>query len=238
MMMCLNGTEPAPNTQDMKTSVWDAVLFDLDGTLIDSAADLATAANRLRGARGLTALPLSAYRASVGSGARGMLNVAFGVTPEHADFSALKAEFFDAYEACLCEHTRLFDGVSELLARLHASRLSWGIVTNKIERFALPLLRQLSALSEACCVIGGDTTPYSKPHPQPLLEACARLDVVPQRCVYVGDDLRDVQAGRAAGMTTLAVSYGYLGEGQDPAQWGADAVVETPQALVQWLKLN
>lgn len=211
-----------------------AVLFDLDGTLIDSAPDLAGATNEMLVERGLPAMPFERLRPMVGSGARGMMGVAFAVTPQDERFPALKSEFFDRYEARLLRETRPFDGVPELLERLAAAGLSWGIVTNKSERFALPLTRGLG-LHEAAAVIGGDTTPHTKPHPAPLLEAARRAGVLPAQCLYVGDDERDVVAGRAAGMQTVAVRWGYLGQGQPIDAWGAHAIVETPLQLLDLL---
>lgn len=213
------------------------VLFDLDGTLIDSAPDLGAATNRLRAQRGLPDLPLHDYRAWAGSGARGMLKVGFGLTPDAPEFEPLKQAFFDEYERGLAERTVVFDGILPMLDTLSQHGLKWGIVTNKMERFALPLLAQLPELAGAACVIGGDTTAHPKPHPEPLFEACRRAGLAPQDCVYVGDDLRDIQAGRAAGMRTVAVTYGYLGFGQDANTWSADAVLDSPQALVNWLGL-
>lgn len=217
---------------------WQGVLFDLDGTLVDSAPDLAAAANRMRESRGLAPLPDAEYRAWAGSGARGMLRVGFQLTPESPTFEAMKAEFFDAYEAGLCERTDLFEGVAALIDALDAQALPWGIVTNKMERFALPLQAALPSLRRATCIVGGDSTPHAKPHPAPLFEACRRAGVRAEQCVYVGDDLRDIQAGRAAGMTTVAASYGYLGFGQNPHDWGADFVVDSVQALLQCLELT
>lgn len=213
------------------------VFFDLDGTLIDSAPDLAAAANRMRESRGLAPLPLADYRAWAGSGARGMLRIGFQLTPDAPSFGPMKAEFFDAYEAGLCERTELFEGVATLIDAMDAAALPWGIVTNKMERFALPLQAALPRLQSAACIVGGDSTAHAKPHPEPLFEACRRAGVRAEHCVYVGDDLRDIQAGRTAGMTTVAVSYGYLGHGQNPHDWGADHVVDSVHALLKCLKL-
>lgn len=216
-------------------SAWQGVLFDLDGTLIDSAPDLGAATNRMRLRRGLSALPLANYRAWAGSGARGMLKVGFGLSPEDAEFAALREEFFDEYASGLCELTSIFDGVEDMLSALGRAGLSWGIVTNKMERFALPLLEALPAFAKASCIVGGDTTAHAKPHPEPLFEACRRAGLEPTHTVYVGDDLRDIEAGRAAGMKTVAVTYGYLGFGQDVRNWPADAVLDSPQTLLKWL---
>lgn len=210
-----------------------AVLFDLDGTLVDSAPDLAGATNEMRIARGLPELPLDALRPMVGAGARGMMGVAFDVTPLDARFEALKAEFFDRYEARLLRETRPFDGITSLLDGLEAAGFAWAVVTNKSERFALPLSAGLGFTARAAAVIGGDTTPHAKPHPEPLLEACRRAGVAPAQCVYVGDDERDVVAGKAAGMRTIAVSWGYLGKGRPIAEWGADLIIDTPARLLE-----
>jgi len=211
------------------------VLFDLDGTLVDSAPDLAGATNDMRRARGLPDLPFEHLRPMVGAGARGMMGVAFEVTPQDERFNALKAEFFDRYEARLLQDTRPFDGVPALLDGLQAAGLGWGIVTNKAERFALPLTTGLGLRQRAVAVIGGDTTPHTKPHPEPLFEAARRAGVAPAQCLYVGDDERDIMAGRAAGMQTVAVNWGYLGRGQAIEAWGADVIVESPQQLLALL---
>ncbi len=213
------------------------VLFDLDGTLIDSAPDLAAAANAMREARGLAALPFEDLRPMVGSGARGMVGVALGVTPDEPDFADLRTEFLDRYEAALLEHTAVFEAVVPVLDRLDAAGLRWGIVTNKAERFTHPIVEGLGLARRAAVVIAGDTTPHSKPHPAPLLEAARRVQVAAADCLYVGDDLRDVQAGRTAGMGTLVAAWGYLGLGEPVEAWGADAVLDTPAALLQWMQV-
>ncbi|MDO8386232.1 MAG: HAD-IA family hydrolase [Polaromonas sp.] len=214
-----------------------AVLFDLDGTLIDSAPDLGAAADKMRTDRGMPSLPLADYRPMAGAGARGMLGVAFGLTPDHADFGALKEEFFTNYEACMTERTYAFDGVAELIARISGAGLKWGVVTNKSARFTLPLTRRMPLFVTAQTIISGDTTPHAKPHPAPLLEAARQLDVEPGRCVYVGDDERDIVAGRAAGMPTVAAAYGYLGATADTQGWKADATIVSPAALLNLLRM-
>lgn len=213
-----------------------AVLFDLDGTLIDSAPDLGAAADKMRVDRGLPSLPIARYRPMAGAGARGMIGVAFGLTPEHADFSALREEFFANYEQCMTQSTYAFDGVQELIARLVAADLPWGVVTNKSARFTDPLTRAMPLFMSARTVVSGDTTPHAKPHPEPLFEAARRLAVAPAGCVYVGDDERDIVAGLAAGMRTVAATYGYLGQKADPLQWGAHAIINSPGALLQLLE--
>lgn len=214
-----------------------AVLFDLDGTLIDSAPDLAGAGNDMRLARGLPVLPLEHFRALVGSGARGMVRKALGVGPEDESFAALRDEFLNRYESRMTQETRLFPAMAPVLQVFDDHQLPWAIVTNKATRFSEPLVRALGLHEQSRALVCGDTTPHSKPHPAPLLEAARRLGVVESDCVYVGDDLRDVQAGRAAGMFTVAVAWGYLGQGEPIAQWGADHVIEAPHQLLNLLGL-
>lgn len=214
-----------------------AVLFDLDGTLIDSAPDLAGAANRLRELRGLPPVPYAQLRPLVGTGARGMIGGAFGVGPGDAEFEALRDEFLAIYERSLLQQTAVFDPMVPVLQALEGAGLPWGIVTNKAERFTHPVVRGLGLDRRAGVVVCGDTTPHAKPHPAPLLEAARRIGVAPEACVYVGDDLRDVQAGRAAGMATLAAAWGYLGQGEAIEAWGADALLESPAELLKWLRL-
>lgn len=213
------------------------VLFDLDGTLIDSAPDLAAAANALRAARGLDELPYEALRPMVGSGARGMVGVAMGRAPGEAGYDVLREEFLSRYEAGLLERTQVFDAMRPVIDALDAAGQRWGIVTNKVHRYADPVIAGLGLDARAAVVIAGDSTPHSKPHPAPLLEAARRLGLAPAACVYVGDDLRDVQAGRAAGMVTVAAAWGYLGQGEAIEHWGADLWVETPAQLLDWLQL-
>jgi 2-phosphoglycolate phosphatase len=210
-----------------------AVLFDLDGTLIDSAPDLGGAADFMRTIRGLPSIALSAYRPMAGAGARGMLGIAFGLTPDHPDFETLREEFFSTYEQRLTQSTLIFPGVAEMLSNLVQRGTPWGVVTNKSSRFTVPLTGAMPLFATAGTIISGDTTAHAKPHPLPLLEAARRLNVAPERCVYVGDDERDIVAGLAAGMATVAVSYGYLGQNSDTSQWGAHATINSANALLQ-----
>jgi 2-phosphoglycolate phosphatase len=212
-----------------------AVLFDLDGTLIDSAPDLGAAADKMRLDRGLPSLPLEQYRPMAGAGARGMLGIAFGLTPQDPTFPDLREEFFRNYERAMTERTRIFDGVPELIAALAQRGLPWGVVTNKSMRFTAPLTRCMPLFATAGAVVGGDTTAHAKPHPAPLLEAARQLGLEPAGCIYVGDDERDVQAGRAAGMPTVAATYGYLGRNAEVLHWGADALIAEPLALLALL---
>lgn len=213
-----------------------AVLFDLDGTLIDSAPDLGAAADRMRLARGLPALPLQEYRPMAGAGARGMLGVAFGMTPDAPDYEAMREEFFVNYENAMTERTVIFEGIPALIARLAKLGLPWGVVTNKSMRFTGPLTRQMPLFNTAGAIVGGDSTPHAKPHPQPLLEAARLLKIQPHHCVYVGDDERDIVAGRAAGMGTVAATYGYLGSNADTYLWNAHARIDSPLDLLTLLE--
>lgn len=214
-----------------------AVLFDLDGTLIDSAPDLGAAADKMRTDRGLQSLPLERYRPMAGAGARGMLGEAFGITPEHPEFMAYREEFFANYQACMTQRTQVFAGVAELVQHLVRHGLAWGVVTNKSARFTEPLTQAMPLFASASAVVSGDTTSHAKPHPAPLLEAATRLGLEPGHCVYVGDDERDIIAGLAAGMGTVAATYGYLGSKADVRQWGAHAEINFPLDLLQLLDL-
>lgn len=212
-----------------------AVLFDLDGTLVDSAPDLAGAANELRQAHGLPALAFEALRPMVGTGARGMLDAAFGIGPGDLRFDALRADFLSRYEARILRDTRVFARMEPVLLALEQRGLRWGIVTNKIARFSVPLVEGLSLMPRCAVLISGDSTPHAKPHPAPLLEAARRLALEPRHCIYIGDDRRDVEAGRGAGMPTLAAAWGYLGRGESVHDWNADAVLQQPEELLNWL---
>jgi len=207
-----------------------AILFDLDGTLADTAPDLAAAVNLLRSVRGLAATPYELLRPTASAGARGMIGASFGLTPQDAGYEELRMGFFDNYQAAMAVHSSLFPGVPELLDGIQAAGLAWGIVTNKPERFTNPLVPMIG-LQEAACVVSGDTTPHPKPHPAPLLEAANRLGLAPEQCWYVGDDLRDIEAGRAAGMRTVACAWGYCGA-TEPLSWQADHLLSTPDELL------
>ena len=213
-----------------------AVLFDLDGTLVDSAPDLAGAVNDMRTLRGLDPLGYHALRPMAGSGARGMLARAFDITPGQPGYELLRDEFHDRYEERMLRETALFAAVLPVLESLEQRGLAWGIVTNKALRFASPLASALGLWPRARVLVAGDTTPHTKPHPAPLLEAARQLAVPAACCTYVGDDHRDMRAARAAGMGAIAAAWGYLGA-ESPHDWGADAVLQEPSALLQFLKL-
>jgi len=208
-----------------------AILFDLDGTLADTAPDLAAAVNRLQSDRGLAPTPYSVLRPTASAGARGMIGAAFGLTPDDAGYEALRLEWFDNYQAAMAVHSTLFGGVLELLSGLNDYGVAWGIVTNKPARFTDPLIPQIG-LAHAGCIVSGDTTGHAKPHPAPLLEGARRLGIDADQCWYVGDDPRDIEAGRAAGMVTVACAWGYCGS-IDPSTWGADYLLDTPQELLE-----
>jgi len=211
------------------------VLFDLDGTFADTAPDLGYALNVLLESRGRPTRPISELRTVASSGARGLLGMGFGLAPGAPEYDALAKEFLDLYERNLCRSTRLFPGIDDLLAAIEARSLRWGIVTNKAERFTFPLIRLLGLDQRAGCVICGDSTPYRKPHPQPLLTAAERLGVDPAACIYVGDDERDMIAGQAAGMRVAVAEYGYLGNGTPASEWAADFRVNHPLELLAHL---
>ncbi|PRE46769.1 phosphoglycolate phosphatase [Burkholderia multivorans] len=214
----------------------EAVLFDLDGTLADTAPDLAAAVNKMQRVRGLPETPLDALRRLASAGARGLLGGAFGITPDTPGYDAMRDEFLANYAADICVQTTLFPGIAEVLDELEARGVRWGIVTNKAMRLTAPLVELLGLASRAACVVGGDTTPHSKPHPAPLLHAADLLGLAPGRIVYVGDDLRDIQAGYAAGMATVAAAYGYCGDGAAPGDWRAQHLVGTTGELRDLLR--
>ena len=215
-----------------------AVLFDLDGTLIDSAPDLAGAVNDMRRSRGEPPVPYAALRAEVGSGARGMVGLGFGLGPDDDGFAALRTEFLACYDARKTRETAVFPAMRPVLAALGRAGLPWGIVTNKAAWLAEPLIAAIGGLEGAGTLVCGDTMPRAKPHPDPLLEAARRMAVPPARCVYVGDDLRDMVAGQAAGMRTVAAAWGYLGTGAAVAEWKADAIAADPADLSRLLGLG
>ena len=212
-----------------------AVLFDLDGTLADSAGDLAGAINRIRRERGLPPVTVASMRPYASAGARGLLGAGMGVAPDDAEYSALREQFLAYYEAGLAETTALFEGIETLLDRLDARGLPFGIVTNKAARYTQPVVTALGLDARAGAIVSGDTTAHPKPHPAPLLHAAELLGVAATDCVYVGDDLRDVIAGNAAGMPTIAAEYGYLGEAGCADDWPATGWITAPLELLAWL---
>lgn len=208
-----------------------AILFDLDGTLADTAPDLADAVNRLRIAKDLPAVDYDILRPVASAGARGLIGAAFGITPTDNAYPALRDAFLGNYADRIANLSRLFDGITPLLVEIEEANIQWGIVTNKVTALTEKLVPQIG-LGHAACVVCGDTTAHPKPHPAPLLEAARRLDVAPEDCWYVGDDLRDIEAGKAAGMYTIAAGWGYCGA-SSPTAWGADVLSDSPAALAQ-----
>lgn len=227
-----------PNTSRDGSRELRGVLFDLDGTLADTAPDLARALNRLRGDRQLPPLPVESLRRHASSGARGLIRAGLGIEREHPEFPGLREAFLVHYESALCVDTRLFPGMADLLAALDRLSIPWGVVTNKAERFTLPLMRLLNLEHRLSCVVCGDSTPHLKPHPAPLLHASREMSLAPGQCVYLGDDLRDIEAARAAGMSSIAVAWGYLGDNARLESWGADATIEEPIETLKFLALT
>lgn len=213
------------------------VLFDLDGTLVDSAPDLGDAANRVRDSLGLPPLPIDTYRPQASNGARGLLKVALGISPGDDIYETRKTEFLSHYHRNLTNHSTLFPGVPELLSALERAKLLWGVVTNKVGWLSEPIMHNLGLLTRSACLISGDSTPNPKPAPDGLLLAAERAGFAPGECIYVGDDLRDIIAGRAAGMRTIAAGWGYLGANPDLSSWAADHIAETPISLATMLAI-
>ncbi|BCL74806.1 phosphoglycolate phosphatase [Jeongeupia sp. HS-3] len=212
-----------------------AILFDLDGTLADTAPDLGAALNRLLIEEGLPEQPHEAIRPLASHGARGLIELGFGVTPDDAAFALLRERFLAHYAAALCEHTVLFDGIAELIAAIGARGLPWGIVTNKPGRFTDPLVRKLPLPVQPGCVVSGDTVGVAKPDPKPMLHAAEQLGVPPGACIYVGDAERDIEAGRRVGMKTVIADYGYISSDDQPTAWGADLRITHPLDLLAHL---
>ncbi|MEI6723825.1 MAG: HAD-IA family hydrolase [Betaproteobacteria bacterium] len=213
-----------------------AVLFDFDGTLADTAPDLGGALNKMLTDRGKAVLPVDAVKAYASSGARGLLRKGFGVVPEDAGYESMRVEFIANYRAAICVHTRLFPGIEELLAKIESRGMPWGIVTNKAIALTIPIVAQLGLTKRAACVVGGDTTPHLKPHPASLLHASGEIGIPPAECFYLGDDLRDILAAKAAGMHPVAVEYGYSGtDNGGPRGWDARTVIAQPLDLLAHL---
>ena len=219
-------------------SPFQGVFFDLDGTLADTAPDLVAATNQLLVARNLTPKPYEFLRPYASAGARGLLEGAFGIHPDHPDFISLRDEFFGNYEKALLVESKLFDEMHHLLDQMDMAKLPWGIVTNKSARFTNPLVDLMGLGQRAIATVSGDTTPHSKPHPEPILHAARLANIDPTKSIYVGDDIRDVVAGKAAGMKTVAAAYGYCGCKEPPEAWGADYIIYKPLELLRILFPN
>ena len=211
------------------------VLFDLDGTLADTAPDLAAALNAVRQAKGKPALPFEKIRPAVSHGGKALIEVGFNLSPDSDEAETLRLQLLDHYRDNIANHTRLFPGMEKVLSYIEQSGGNWGVVTNKPGWLTEPLMAELGLQPRAACIISGDTLNERKPHPAPLLHACELAGSQPEDCVYIGDAERDIMAGKRAGMHTLLALFGYLDESDQPHEWGADASVESPQAILHWL---
>ncbi|MCE5180278.1 MAG: HAD-IA family hydrolase [Betaproteobacteria bacterium] len=212
-----------------------AVLFDLDGTLADTAPDLGHALNLQRERHGLPSLAQEIIRPYASHGTVGLFDIGFGLTPQDARFAPMREEYLALYTANLCLHTTLFPGMAELLDELEDKGIAWGVVTNKPARFTNPLMEQLGLINRAASIISGDTCPHPKPHPEPLLAAAREIGVAPQSCLYIGDAERDIEAAHAADMPAILAAYGYLGAADRPETWGADASIQHPAEILGYL---
>ena len=219
----------------MPDSTIKTVLFDLDGTLVDTAPDLAAVLNTLLEQHGKQRQPLDAIRPYVSHGSAGMLGFGFGMSDKDPGFSALWKEFLDLYADDLCHQSRLFPGMGDVLDELEQRNLSWGVVTNKPGYLTRPLMDELDLTERCCCIVSGDTLAQRKPHPAPMFHAANQADAEPAQCVYVGDAPRDIEAGNRAGMQTLVALYGYLHADDKPAEWGAGDSIASPSGLIDWI---
>ncbi len=210
-----------------------AVLLDLDGTFADTAPDLGAALNHVRESEGLAPLPLETIRPQASHGARGLLKIGFGIEPDAPRYEALRTEFLAYYDSHICVRTALFAGMSELLERLEQAGVRWGIVTNKPHRFTVPLMEALGYAGRAACLVSGDTCARAKPHPDPLFKACAIMGLDTADCLYLGDDLRDMQAAYAARMRGIVARWGYITA--DAGTWPADGAIDSPAELLRFL---
>lgn len=223
--------------QDAGLGSVQAVLFDLDGTFADTAPDLAAALNHVRACRNLPALPLEVLRPQASHGSRGLLKTGMNVTPDSPDYEALRDIFLEHYTNNICVHTRLFDGMAELIEKLEQRSIRWGIVTNKPHAYTQPLMRALGYADRAACLVSGDTCSNAKPHPEPMLKACGIINIAPEHCLYLGDDLRDMQAANAALMRGVIAGYGYISTDAVLENWHAHAIINNPIELLDLIPL-
>ena len=214
-----------------------AVLFDLDGTFADTAPDLAAALNHTRATRHLPPLPIEVLRPQASHGSRGLLKVGFDIEPEHPDYNKLRDIFLDYYAKNICVKTQLFGDTARLIDTLEQRGIKWGIVTNKPHRFTVPLMQALSMASRAACLISGDTCTHAKPHPEPMLKACEIIGISPAQCLYLGDDLRDMQAANAVGMRGIIANYGYVSADASVENWNAHGSINKPTELLDFITL-
>jgi len=212
------------------------VLFDLDGTLADTAPDLAFALNELRREEGLEAMPFEQIRPVVSHGGMALIRLGFDLEPEHPQFDPLRQRLLAIYKDNIAIHTRLFPGMDEVLAFLESNGRLWGVVTNKPGWLTEPLLEQMGLKQRAATIVSGDTLPQRKPHPAPMLYACEQTGSHAEECLYIGDAERDIEAGHAAGMRTMVALFGYIGEQDRPESWGADSLIHSPAEILHWLE--
>jgi 2-phosphoglycolate phosphatase len=232
------------NNQDLGSRIEDrgavlvkAVLFDLDGTFADTAPDLAAALNHVRTSRNLPPLSLEVLRPQASHGSAGLLKVGMNITPDQPGYDELRDLFLDYYEKNICVHTGLFDGMASLIDQLEQRSMRWGIVTNKPHRYTLPLMQALGYADKASCLVSGDTCVNAKPHPEPMLKACEIINTAPEHCLYLGDDLRDMQAANAANMRGIIARYGYISADAVLENWGAHAMIDNPIELLDLFSL-
>ena len=211
------------------------ILFDLDGTLLDTAPDLGAALNTLRADHNLPPLSAERIRPLVSHGSPALLKLGFGIEPQDSRYAGMRARLLDIYRNCLSRKTRFFPGIEVLLEELEQRALRWGIVTNKPAALTQPLVETFQLHTRAVCVVSGDSTPRRKPHPDQLLHACALAGVEPQTAAYVGDAERDVEAAHSAGMRAVVALYGYIGDDEQPQNWQADGLLVAPADLLGWL---
>jgi len=228
-----DGPTKPPMPADFKLS---CVLFDLDGTLVDTAPDLIASLNKALAAHGFEAVAPDAIRPFISYGGAAMVRESVGADTGKTVQAAILETMLDHYQSNIADHTVFFSGMAETLDIIEAQGLKWGVVTNKRKRFTDPLMAALKLTARAACVVSGDTTANSKPHPEPMLEACRQAGVQPRECVFIGDAIHDILAGKNARMKTLAALYGYLKPGDMPETWGADALITSPGQIPTWIE--
>jgi len=214
---------------------FSAMLFDLDGTLVDTAPDLAFALNSLLQQQGFKPLPYEVIRPVASHGSPGLLSLGFGINTGHSDYSSLQQQFLQLYQDNIARETALFEGMEKVISSLESANIPWGVITNKPAFLTEPLLDKLNLTHRAACIVSADTTPHSKPHPAPMLHACEIINHRPEECIYIGDAKRDIDAGKNVNMQTITAAYGYLAENDQPENWLADAIIDHPSDLLQWI---
>jgi len=214
------------------------VLFDLDGTLADTAPDLAFALNTLLAEQNRPALPYERIRPHVSHGATALVCLGFSMEPGSDEFAALRIRFLEIYQEHIAAQTQLFPGMIDVLSCLERNSVRWGVVTNKPAHLTEPLMAALGLEQRAACIVSGDSTTERKPHPSPMIYACAVAGCQAYQCLYIGDAKRDIEAGRRAGMKTMVALFGYIDTGERPELWQADAMVRHPSEIIRWLNLD